>query len=284
MSEKKLNLYILMFFFVSFSLFTSCNSEKETKKEEIIKKEENKENINSKIDTTQKKEEVNENNNSTENTQDNSQKNNSTKKETSKEDKKETPKEIKKETPKEEESTKIEPPKKKYDKVFPYYNNRAVAQSGSKYCLLNPKGEEVTPLKYDFLEGFDIGGDMIRARIHDKVGYLDKNGNEIIPLSFRYVERFNKGLAQARLIDGETFYINKQGQKVCDVLDKYHEGIARIKVGKNIGYINEQGVIIIQPQYIYGTNFNKGTADVKKAGDDNIFTINKQGVCVKDCK
>lgn len=266
--------------FLAFFSFTNCSTDKGTK-EEIVKKEEKKEAIpeNTKIDTT--KENVADNNNQKENIVDN------TKKETmplKKEEKKEIKKEEKKEIKKEEEPTTIEPPKNKYDKVFPYYNGRAVAQSGKKYCLLNQKGEEVTALKYDFLEGFDIGGDMIRARIRDKVGYLDKNGNEIIPLSFRYIERFNKGLAQAKLIDGETFYINKQGQKVCDILDKYYEGVARIKVGKNIGYINEQGVIIIQPQYVYGTNFNNGSAEVKKAGSDNIFTINKQGNCIKDCK
>ncbi|TAE67002.1 MAG: hypothetical protein EAZ85_15475 [Bacteroidetes bacterium] len=279
---SKTILYIGFFIFFVFVLI-NCTEKKESPKDDFVKKNEEKstpkENI--KVDTTEKNENISENINQEKN---NNPKNETQKKETPKDTKKiqkeENPKQIKKE----EEQTNIEKPKKVYDKVQPYYNGRAVAQSGKKYCLLNQKGEEVTPLKYDFLEGFDVGGDMIRARIQDKVGYLDRNGNEIIPLSFRYVERFNKGLAQAKLIDGETFYINKQGQKVCDILDKYYEGMARIKVGKNIGYINEQGIIVVPALYSYGTNFTNGVADVKKIGDDHIFTINKQGVCVKDCK
>lgn len=268
-----------MLFLIS---FTNC-SEKKNEQEQIVKKEE--EPIPKKSvmpDTTQKDEKIiDENQGEKVGEPIKEKKVIDDKKEVKKEPKTEIKKQPKKN---EEESTTIEKPKKTYDKVQPYYNGRAVAQSGKKYCLLNQKGEEVTSLKYDFLEGFDVGGDMVRARIHDKVGYLDKNGNEIIPLSFRYIERFNKGLAQAKLIDGETFYLNKQGQKVCDVLDKYYEGMARVKIGKNIGYVDEQGIIVVPAIYSYGTNFTNGLADVKKAGSDNIFTINKKAVCVKDCK
>ena len=59
----------------------------------------------------------------------------------------------------------------------------------------------------------------------EKYGFIDIKGNFVIPEEF-------------------------------DQVDIFSEGMARIKIGKLWGYINEQGVIVIKPKYIKAKNFS----------------------------
>ncbi len=189
--------------------------------------------------------------------------------------KKEIKTELKKEEPKKEITKKAT-----YEKIGTYHRGVATTKSEGKMGLVDAKGHEIVSPKYDFVE--DFIEEYARVRIRDKVGFINKEGTEVVPLKYRYVDKFINGLAKARLIDGETFYINQKGEHICDILDVYHEGIARIKLGKNIGYVDMKGNVVVPAQYSYGTSFHKGIADVKK--DDKMFGINAKGVCVRDCK
>jgi WG containing repeat len=198
------------------------------------------------------------------------------------------------ETPKVEENKKTRNPlstdeinqlktTRKYVSVGNYHYGRAVVKNeAGKFGYIDEHGSETTPVHYDFAE--DLGGQygMARVRLKDKVGFVDKSGKEVIPLQFRYVEKFSRGLAHARMIDGEQFFIDRHGNPVCEILDNYHEGIARFKKGNKIGYIDAEGNVIIPALYDYGTHFNQGMADVKK--DNKHFYINRKGECVKDCE
>lgn len=170
----------------------------------------------------------------------------------------------------------------KYAYVGNFHNGLAVVQSHEKkYGYIDQNGKEVLSLEYDFAEDLEGEPAMARIRLKDKVGYIGQNGKEIVPLKYRYIDKFFKGLAHARLPDGETLYIDKQGNHVCDVIGDYHEGIARIKKGDKIGYINNYGQVIVKPQYNYGTHFTNGQAEVKIGEKYKI--INTKGECIKDC-
>ncbi|MCU0445986.1 MAG: WG repeat-containing protein [Microscillaceae bacterium] len=175
----------------------------------------------------------------------------------------------------------LRPRKEKYDKIFPFRHGIAVVVSGGKYGYINQKGFELVEPKYDYAEEFD-GVELARVRTRDKVGFVNKTGEEVIPLKYRYVERFNKGLAHARMIDGEQFYIDRQGKHVCDILDAYRDGMARVRLGNQVGYVDTEGRVAVPIVYSYGTHFRDGVAEVKK-GEKHFF-INKKGDCVKDCQ
>lgn len=173
--------------------------------------------------------------------------------------------------------------KSKYAFVGNFYAGMAIVQSHEgKYGYIDQYGKEVSALKYDFAE--DLAGEpaMARVRIKDKVGYINHTAQEIIALKYRYIDKFYRGLAQARMIDGETYYIDRQGNHVCDALSEYHEDIARIKKGDKVGYVNSYGKIIIEPRYSYGTHFVNGQAEVKIK--EKYMIINTKGECVKDCQ
>jgi hypothetical protein len=56
-----------------------------------------------------------------------------------------------------------------------------VARKG-KYGLINARGEEITPLKYDYIAQFS--GDLAPAMIGGKMGYLDAAGKEVVPVLY----------------------------------------------------------------------------------------------------
>ena len=173
--------------------------------------------------------------------------------------------------------------KTKYAFVGNFYHGLAIVQAHEgKYGYIDQFGKEISALKYDFAE--DLAGEpaMARVRIRDKVGYIDKYAKEVIPLKYRYIDKFYQGLAQARMLDGDVFYIDKQGNQVCEALSEYHEGIARIKKGDKIGYVNTSGKVVVQPLYNYGTHFTNGLAEVKLK--EKYMFINSKGECVKDCQ
>lgn len=175
----------------------------------------------------------------------------------------------------------VEKTDKAYDEVGELIGGLAVVKRDGKFGYIDAKGHEVVAPKYDFAEDFGEAYGLARVRIKDQVGYLNKQGQEVIPLKYRYIEKFVKGLAHARMLDGETFYINQKGERVGEVLDQYYEGMARIKKGDKIGYVNEQGQLAVPALYSYGTHFSGGKAEVKQ--DDKHFFINKSGECVQDC-
>jgi hypothetical protein len=171
----------------------------------------------------------------------------------------------------------------KYAVVGNYHHGLAVVKSQEgKYGYIDTEGKEIGALTYDFAE--DLAGEpaLARIRIKDKVGCIDKTGSVVIPLKYRYIDKFFKGIAQVRLIDGESYYIDKQGNYLCEVVSDYHEGIAKIKKGTKIGYIDSYGKVIISPQYSYGTHFANGHAEVKVG--EKYSVINTKGECVKDCE
>jgi hypothetical protein len=171
---------------------------------------------------------------------------------------------------------------KHYDKIMAFHKGRAVVLKDKKFGYIAQNGVELVAPQYDFAEDFTESYNMARVRIRDKVGFIDLNGKEVIPLKYRYVEKFVNGLAHARMIDGEEFYINTHGEHLADVLDKYYEGIARIKKGEKLGYVNQEGKVVIPIKYDYGTHFQHGMAEVKLGGKH--FYINSKGECVKDCE
>lgn len=168
-----------------------------------------------------------------------------------------------------------------YDEVRAYYHKRAVVKLNEKYGYIDEKGYELIAPRYDFAEDFSENYGMARVRIWDKVGFVDKNGDEVIPLEYRYIDKFVNGLAYARLIDGEEFFINMQGIAVCDKVDEYYDGVARIKKGNKIGYIDQKGKVIVPVIYEYGTHFEKGQAEVKLG--EKHFIIDKSGKCLRNC-
>ena len=83
-------------------------------------------------------------------------------------------------------------------------------------------------------------------------------------------------------IGDKNGYINQEGEIVInpqfDYARDFSEGLACVKIGDKYGYINQEGEIVINPQFDYARDFSEGLACVKIG--DKYGYINQEGEIV----
>jgi hypothetical protein len=162
--------------------------------------------------------------------------------------------------------------------------------SNKSYYFIDLKGQvlplEITGFRLmstfmtDVPKGFSDG--LVPVGLGSKWGYLNTAGKVAIPIKFDDVTEFNDGYAVARN-DGKYFILDKQyGEHPVDdenivKVKSFSEMLApyESKNGK-MGFIDEQGKIVIQAQFIAVGYFNAGLAWAKTV-DKKIGYIGKNG-------
>jgi len=120
-----------------------------------------------------------------------------------------------------------------YTPLFTLYTN-----SEGKYGYVGITGKEdslrtvVIPAKYDYAENFSEG--MACVKLNGKYGFINKLGQEIVPLKYDFVAgKFNKGMAGVEL-NGKYVYVNKLGQEIVppkyDFVWEFNEGMSIITI------------------------------------------------------
>ena len=105
-----------------------------------------------------------------------------------------------------------------YDKVGYFSEGIVPVKLNSKWQFINNNGKEITPLKYD--EASEFREEYAVVKLKNKYGYIDKSGKVVIPIKYDYAYDFSDGKAMVKInennsdIGGETFYIDKNGNKV----------------------------------------------------------------------
>jgi len=128
-------------------------------------------------------------------------------------------------------------------------------------------------------------------------GYINSSGKIIIPFgkyTYCFTEKFDK-MAIVSLKDKPGYYaIDRKENILFEVLgydnapDKLCEGLVRIKKDGKIGFANENGEIIIQPQFEAAMPFSKGYSAVciggtlAKDGEYDIRVNGKWGLINKN--
>jgi hypothetical protein len=107
----------------------------------------------------------------------------------------------------------------KYNWADEFNEGLAAVGLNNKHGFIDKTGNVIIPLKYDDVRRFNEG--LAAVGLNNKWGFkwgfIDKTGNVIIPLKYDDVNsNFKNGKAKV-FLNGETFCINKQDQKVgCD--------------------------------------------------------------------
>ena len=165
---------------------------------------------------------------------------------------------------------------------------------GDKYGLLNENGEEITPMKYDYLikakygiykyKAFIISEDKYSGKKVGKYGFINSLDEEVIPLKYDRINfYFNDSLGIAKF-EGKFGYLNHRGETVLpfkyDAINFFYDGLALAKFEGKFGYLNDKGEIVIPFKYDSAHNFKDGKAKVNLKSE--TFFINGVGEILRD--
>ena len=160
--------------------------------------------------------------------------------------------------------------------------------SGGRILCIDKKGNTKFELKnIDYASSFSEG--LAAFRKGDKVGFIDKKGNLVVPAQYSWGTDFSEGLAFVCDKDsgGRILCIDKKGNtkfelRNIDYAGSFSEGLAPIRKGDKIGFIDKTGKIIVKPQFDRVEDFQEGLAAVCKNAKWGF--INKKGEIVINLK
>ena len=139
-------------------------------------------------------------------------------------------------------------------------------KQGSLYGVKDLSGKVVkAPFFSDFF-GYSEG--MAGVKVQGKWGFMDENFNLAIKPKYteKLVYSFFNGYARFRQ-NGKVGLIDKSGNEILpaqyDDLYEYSDNLMAFSEHRKWGYINLQGQIVIEPQYLSANNFKYGIAIVK---------------------
>jgi hypothetical protein len=121
--------------------------------------------------------------------------------------------------------------KPKYNEVHFFQYNYAAVKLNKKSSLINTKGEEVLPFKYDFLDLLDNG--LIRVTDDCKSGFINLQGKEVIPVIYDFAIYYKKYIICQK--KGSILYFNKQGE-VIKQLDYDPQYMGQAIISPNISF------------------------------------------------
>jgi len=127
-----------------------------------------------------------------------------------------------------------------------FQNDRlALIQQGSKWGVIDNKGQVVIRAEYDSLGNFNLG--LAPFKKNNKWGYIDKTQSIIIPAQFDMADTFTDN------------------------------GRARVRLKGKYGFINRNGIFVIYPEFDAAENFDRhGFAKVKIASPNTDFNTRKR--------
>ena len=155
-----------------------------------------------------------------------------------------------------------------------------VRGKGSRYGYINSSGKVV--IKPQFNSAFEFQEGLAAVIVDGKGGYIDKTGKFVIPPKFRVNHPFQEGLGIVGFNFDEIGFINQAGEIVIQPQYGYMAGTG-FKEGLSVvafaygkyGYIDQQGTLVIEMKFEEASAFSEGLASVKM--DGKYGYIDKEG-------
>jgi hypothetical protein len=166
-----------------------------------------------------------------------------------------------------------------------------------RYGFLDLEGREAVPCRYpDAHERFWSG----RAGVcrEGRWGFVDRDGREVIPPTYRWVEGFYDHVGTAGVLGAEGYgRIDPDGRvrvpcAWASPVGRFREGRAQVDLGAlvdpgrdgagtlawaQIGFVNDDGALVIPCRYESATDFADGVAWVTTPERPRRFAIDRDG-------
>lgn len=159
-----------------------------------------------------------------------------------------------------------------------------------KWQFINSEGEIIINPQFKYASGF-VGGlaKVISNDDKSNIGYIDKKGKYKINANYISGTIFSDGLACVVEENSEPKYINEAGEVIFSLKQSedasiFNEGLAWFseinEEGKKLfGYINKDGEVTINPQFIGCDSFSNGLAAIRNDNGEWGY-IDKSGTII----
>ncbi|MDE5413574.1 WG repeat-containing protein [Alkalihalobacterium chitinilyticum] len=175
-----------------------------------------------------------------------------------------------------------------YESILPFTEGRAIVIDATGFKVIDEKGNVLTSKPYNFIAPYEEERAVFSDRSANGqylYGYLDRNGQEIIALQFEYANDFIDGKALVRLTNRNFALIDKEGTILntyaYHMMSGFSEGLSAFRktIDEPFGYVDENGNIVIEPQFSIALPFQEGRAVVNTIdGINNRYgLIDRQG-------
>ncbi|MCU0348471.1 MAG: WG repeat-containing protein, partial [Saprospiraceae bacterium] len=161
------------------------------------------------------------------------------------------------------------PPQFGYAKDF--VNDVGIVELGGKWGMVDKKGKQLLPCKYDelgFLE--NTGNKVLRVfKKEEKYGLIDTLGQLTVSAQYENIGSFSEGRLAVRK-NGVWGFVDRNGREVVpcrfDEVGPFSEGWAAARLGSKWGFIDRNGVVELDFQFAKAGRFSNGMAPAKREG------------------
>lgn len=175
-----------------------------------------------------------------------------------------------------------------FDAAVWFSEGFAAVKNGSKYGLIDERGNQVAPFLYDNIGVYSEG--LVKIKMNSKYGFLDNNKKLVIPLEYDLAENFKNGLSRV-MLKGKYGFIDHNGvsRVKCkyDFADNFSEGLSMVNVNGKNGFIDIYGHEVIPCIYDRAGNFSEGLAwvGIQEIGSPMKYGfVDKKGNIVIDIR
>ncbi|WP_428667045.1 WG repeat-containing protein [Runella sp.] len=173
-----------------------------------------------------------------------------------------------------------------YDHTHGFEDGLAAVKKNGKWGFIDKMNRVIIAFEYESAFGFNEG--LSKVKKNGKFGFIDKTNRAIVPFEYdEWIPDFSEGLVRVSK-NGKFGFIDKTSRVIIpfeyEAAERFQEGLVAAKKNGKFGFIDKTNRVIIPFEFdaviLYG-GFTNGSVPVKKSGQ--IFYINKQGQCIKDC-
>lgn len=154
------------------------------------------------------------------------------------------------------------------------FDESGVPVDGGKWGFIDTRGAVVIPPKFDEVKPFYSGVAVYWDAATQSTGLVDKTGGIVLQPVYAQIggylddNPFHDGLALAQRRNGTREYIRPTGAVAheCRVSScgDFSEGLAPVRDGSLMGYIDNRGAVTIPPAFDQAESFSEGLAAAKQ--------------------
>ena len=175
-----------------------------------------------------------------------------------------------------------------YDNATAINGDIGAVKSGSKWTIINKKGEKIGSAEYDdvIIDEKNIACRNERLFVKKDSGYImiDTSGKQIGSDIYEDARLFSDDTYAAVKQGGKWSYVDKEGKKHSDktynAARSYMNGMAAVMIDGKWGFVDSNEDIKIEPTYYGAKDFNEKGSCFVKVGDKwqllKLYRLNRE--------